>query len=141
MLGTWRVTICGPGTSFEDCEAATSVGGFPFFLYTHYQFHNGNTMTAGDDFLMDRIAPGVWEENGNGGIAFTFEGWVFPHDPLGEERASGRTFVRGTIQIDEDGDRLTGTATGDALDRDGNFLFNIVPFATVVGRRMEVIPE
>ncbi len=144
VLGTWRVSICFPGTSFEDCDAATSAGGFPFFLYTHYQFHKENTMTAGDDFLMDRIAPGVWQKlDGGRGIAFTFEGWVFPHagDPLGDERAAGRTRVRGTIQIDEDGDRLTGTATGDALDRDGNLLFNIVPFATVVGRRMEVIRE
>ncbi len=49
--------------------------------------------------------------------------------------------VRGTIEIDEDGDRLTGTATGDALDRDGVFAGNIVTLATVVGRRMEVIPE
>ena len=91
---------------------------------------------------MDRIAPGVWQKLDDGrGIAFTFEGWVFPHagDPLGDERAAGRTLVRGTIQIN--GDRLTGTATGDALDRDGNLLFNIVPFATVVARRMEVIPE
>ena len=52
LVGTWRVTVCFPGTAVADCEAATS-GSPGFFLYTYYQFLEGDILLERDDFTTE----------------------------------------------------------------------------------------
>ena len=134
LVGTWRVTVCFPGTNFEVCEAATSTDP-EFLLYTYYIFHEDNTMTEEDDSPRNGTSAGVWGLASDS-FAATFEDWDFPSN---KPQASSRFRVRLTIQVD--GDSFTATATGDDLTQDGDFDGTFITDARVVGERMVVIPE
>ena len=142
IVGTWRVTICLPGTTVKDCknaQASTSGGFFP--IHTYVIFNEGNTFTSESDIAEDHTGHGIWKQLSGNRFAFMYELWEYL-PPLGDDdRADEAQRVRATITLNKTGNRFRGTGSFDELDRNRRNPVTIAIHGVIVGQRMMLIRE
>lgn len=142
IVGTWRVTMCAPGTSVKKCEnAQASTSGEFLPILGYVTFNKGQTMTADFDIAEDHTGHGIWKQLRGNRIAFMFEFWEYL-PPLGDDaRADEAERVRATIALNKKGTRFRGSLSFDELDRNRDKPVTTFTEVVIVGNRMTLIRQ
>lgn len=120
LEGVWNVQV-----TRLNCQTGAAMGSGPAIL----TFVSGGTM---HDFGTGRSPAtrspgyGVWSANSNGQFSDAFQFFIFHSDGT----FGGRQIVREQIQLSNDGNTFTNTATSEILDVNGNVTANRCSSAT-----------
>jgi hypothetical protein len=123
LVGTWvdTVTVTSASGTSQFTELATfNLGG----TMTEQGEANGNTQSSGR---------GVWVGSRHG-LTATFED--FPYDGTGNP--TGLLRIRGSYQLDQNGDLVAPKVTVDFIDSDGNVICGVAT-ATITGTRIRAL--
>jgi hypothetical protein len=125
LEGTWRVQV-----TIRDCQSGAELRTFPALL----TFAQGGTLTeTTTGFPPAQRTPGhgFWQHTGGHGYGAVSEAFLF--SPAGIW--TGRQRLTQAIEIGDNPNELTSTATNEIFDTNGNLI--LAGCATAVASRLE----
>jgi hypothetical protein len=125
LEGTWRVQV-----TIRDCQSGAALRTFPALL----TFAQGGTLTettAGFPPALRTPGHGFWLQTGDHTYSAVSEAFLF--NPIGGWTGTQR--LTQAIEIGDDPDEITSTATNEIFDTNGNLL--VTGCSTAVASRFE----